>query len=231
MTQPSSSPAPAPAQVGALAAVGPRSRASELILQLVIVTVGVLIALLLEGLVQWSRHRTLASEARANIREEIRENVRRLDKFFAGSQRFSEQRKQLRAVIDDLIAKKPDKGQEVAINFKLTQLVSAAWQTAGATGALGHMPYREVQSYAQAYDVQHRFESLQGDFLREFGRATMHGLDADRMTPAELQAWKDSLTAVESSIRMQEGLARVLKDHVYPGVLKEVAAGPGAPPP
>jgi hypothetical protein len=217
----SPAPAPAPAHLGARPSAGSRSRAGELILQLVIVTVGVLIALLVESLVQWSRHKTLAGEARANIREEIRENVRRLDRFFEGSRQFSEQRKQLRTLIDDLIAKKPDNNREISLNFNLTQLASAAWQTAGATGALGHMPYREVQNYAQAYDVQNRFEALQGDFLREFGRTTMHGLDADRMTPAELQAWKDSLTAVESSIRLQEGLARVLKDKVYAGVLKD----------
>jgi ABC-type transport system involved in cytochrome bd biosynthesis fused ATPase/permease subunit len=97
MAQPPTSPAPAPApaHLGARPSVGSRSRAGELILQLVIVTVGVLIVLLLESLVQWSRHRALAGQARANIREEIRENVRRLDRFFEGSRQFSEQREQV----------------------------------------------------------------------------------------------------------------------------------------
>jgi hypothetical protein len=48
-------------------------------LHLLIVTVGILIALSLEGLVEWRHHRALVEEARANIASEVRENQKGLD--------------------------------------------------------------------------------------------------------------------------------------------------------
>jgi hypothetical protein len=204
--------APAPAREG---------RRGEFLLQLAIVTLGVLIALLLEGALQWSQNRSLAREARANIREEIRGNSKRLEEFQARAKRASQERQQLRQLIDDLMAGRTKDDRTFSLNFTLTQLTSAAWETAGATGALGHMPYKEVRDYAQVYTVQARFEALQGDFLREFGRTTMHGLDPEKMTPGELVTWKDHLAGVEASMRVQQGIAGLLKDKVYPAVLAE----------
>lgn len=48
--------------------------------ELVTITAGILIALALEGLVNWRHHRTLAREARANVLSEVRENQRDLTK-------------------------------------------------------------------------------------------------------------------------------------------------------
>ena len=46
----------------------------DFFVQLVIVTAGVLIALLLQGLVDWQRGQALVGEARANIRQELEDN-------------------------------------------------------------------------------------------------------------------------------------------------------------
>jgi hypothetical protein len=48
----------------------------EAIVHLAIVTIGILIALSLEGLVEWRHHRELVQEARANIADEIRDTAR-----------------------------------------------------------------------------------------------------------------------------------------------------------
>src|SRR3569832_2140529 len=52
----------------------------ETIVHLAIVTVGILIALSLEGLVEWQHHRSLIREARANIAAEIQDNRKELQK-------------------------------------------------------------------------------------------------------------------------------------------------------
>src|SRR5437660_11533422 len=59
----------------------PRRIASlkEFFKELLTITVGILIALSLEGLLEWKHHRELAREARANILSELRENLRELD--------------------------------------------------------------------------------------------------------------------------------------------------------
>jgi hypothetical protein len=46
------------------------------------------------------------------------------------------------------------------------------------------------------------------------------------MTPAELATWKNHLSGVEASMRLQEGIARVLKNQIYPAVLAEGARKP-----
>jgi hypothetical protein len=55
----------------------------ELAKQLAIITAGVLIALAFDGVVSWIDHRLLVREAVGNLRREIADNSRELDKLFA----------------------------------------------------------------------------------------------------------------------------------------------------
>src|SRR5881394_3806277 len=52
----------------------------ETIVHLAIVTAGILIALSLEGAVEWRHHRALVREARTNIAAEIQDNRKELQK-------------------------------------------------------------------------------------------------------------------------------------------------------
>src|SRR5688572_22672859 len=76
-------------EVSAVPARGPGAVATwrDFFIQLVIVTAGVLIALLLEGLVDWTGGRALVREARTNIRQELEDNWRELDGEIAGLKR------------------------------------------------------------------------------------------------------------------------------------------------
>src|SRR6516225_7037399 len=58
--------------------LGPLMSWREILLHLGIVTIGILIALSLEGLVEWNHHRHLVREARENIRIEIEDNQKEL---------------------------------------------------------------------------------------------------------------------------------------------------------
>jgi len=58
--------------------LGPLMSWKEVLLPLGIVTIGILIALSLEGLVEWNHHRHLVREARENIRVEIEDNQKEL---------------------------------------------------------------------------------------------------------------------------------------------------------
>src|SRR5215472_8841818 len=55
----------------------------EAAVHLLIVTVGILIALSLEGIVEYVHHRTIVREAREIMRQEIEENRAELDKVLA----------------------------------------------------------------------------------------------------------------------------------------------------
>ena len=59
---------------------GPIGSWKEFFRELLTITIGILIALSLDGLLEWQHHRGLAREARSNILIEMRDNRRQLAK-------------------------------------------------------------------------------------------------------------------------------------------------------
>ena len=66
----------------------------EVLIHLGIITLGLFVALMLEGFVEWMHHRQLVSEARANIRQEISANTQQTDKDLTSLKRNEERLKQ-----------------------------------------------------------------------------------------------------------------------------------------
>ena len=58
---------------------GPVHSFKDFLFHLLTVTIGILIALSLEGLLEWHHHRALVQEARINLASEIRENRQHLE--------------------------------------------------------------------------------------------------------------------------------------------------------
>ena len=118
-----------------------------------IVTVGLFIALTLEGIVEYVHHRDLVREARENIRQELQGNHRAIGENLASIDRQS-------AMIQDDLATlramevDPRGHHSLSFAFSFSTLDDAAWQSARDTGALGFMPYKEVQLDADLYQLQ-----------------------------------------------------------------------------
>src|SRR3569832_1035601 len=128
----------------------------ETIVHLAIVTVGILIALSLEGLVEWQHHRSLIREARANIAAEIQDNRKELQKTM---DRFDWMNKHLAdgAETVDAMTASWDPAVAAALfnatgaptnvmsRWYVADLRDASHSTAQSTGALGYMDYSEVK--------------------------------------------------------------------------------------
>jgi len=83
-TAPSEEPAADPAAVQGVSVDihpphGPIRSWKDFLLQLVTITAGVLIALSLEGVREWSHYRTLVREARETLAREIAENMKEVN--------------------------------------------------------------------------------------------------------------------------------------------------------
>lgn len=194
----------------------------DFFVHLLIVTVGILIALSLEGIVEWSHHRSLVREARANLTREIRANASQLGHHLAALDRFEKERATALRLIDDVVSLRPTEINSISLNFSLSQLTSAAWRTAEATGALGYMPYAEVRRYAEAYDLQRRFEEIEAQYLRDFGNViAMPEMSEKRRNPAEFTEWKHRLIASRGLMFIQRALADGLRQ-VYNQTLEPV---------
>ena len=145
---------------------GPIHSFKDFFLHLLTVILGILIALSLEGLLEWRHHRSLAEEARSNLTVEIRENRQLLTGGLAAAP-DAEQR--LKATIETIEAyrknHRDDRTPKLNWSFGLFPLSATAWSTAASTGALGYMDYSEVKAYTRAYVLQGEFLTMQQSTL------------------------------------------------------------------
>jgi hypothetical protein len=132
----------------------PKRSIAEWLFQLTTITIGVLIALSFDAVLQWNGNRTLVNEARETIALEIAANRRTLDAHLATfADRIAKVDQTLR-LIRELEAGTEPTIREVNLTSEFPSLGDAGWQTAERTGALALMDYSEVQELARLYTVQ-----------------------------------------------------------------------------
>lgn len=184
----------------------------EFLVHLAIITIGVLIALSLEGCTEWVHHRSLVREARANIASELRDNKAEIDRLIANMSTMGGELDGALKVIESLRAHGKTDAKSFSLTYHIAQLNTASRNTAEATGALGYMDYAEVKRYAGVYDLQEQFVRQQErlfDVWVPVLNAT-HRKDLERLTPAELDDWKrQTLTAI-SYVQVESGIAQAL---------------------
>jgi hypothetical protein len=196
----------------------PRSRPivsyKELLLQLVIVTAGVLIALLLESLLEWNHYRNLVVEARQMIAREIADNKKEIESVLASSEPQTKNIEGALRLANDLLASGKSEIRQVDLGVTLADLSTASWQSAERTGAVAHMDYAEVQEYSRLYGVQDLFAAQQ---RRGFERLTQaigilgHGSPHDA-PPRDIEAFRQHLLALRADLHMVDQLAMRLNE-------------------
>ncbi len=133
----------------------------EFVIHLAIVTIGILIALSLEGLVEWNHHTHLIREARENVHSEIADNQRELSGHLAETARLEQEHQRVLQWIADMLKSRASSIHAFHLGFNLADLSNASWTTAQAVGALGLMDYSEVKRSAAVYALQDEFVRLQ----------------------------------------------------------------------
>lgn len=135
-------------------------------LHILTITIGLLIALSLEGLVEYQHHRHLVNAARASLRGEIERNSKSLNDIqreIDDAQKILD--KDLNALSQlrkDAVAKSTDMNRNhIRLEFNVQGFENTAWKTAQATGALTYMPYDEAGEYSAIYDTQDEVYKVQ----------------------------------------------------------------------
>jgi hypothetical protein len=142
----------------------------DFLLHLVTITVGLLIAVGIEGCVERHREHSLVREARETMRDEIEHNSGKMDEELANLER---QKAAIQKDLDSLtriIENPTDKtaqGVSISADFSMTSLRDTAWKTAQATGALAFMPYQDAERYADVYATQQSFLDEQNKILED----------------------------------------------------------------
>jgi hypothetical protein len=168
----------------------------DFLLHLATITIGLLIALSLEGFVEWQHHRQLVHEAEASLRAEIKSNESALQSVLADVHKQQNILKQDVVVLDQLIKDpKTNNHQQMSLSYRLVGFDDVSWKTAQNTGALAYMPYARAQEYAGIYSLQEELDAAQKQGVRDAILGIGLFLNADETDPAR--------AAVENQTRKQ----------------------------
>jgi len=132
----------------------------DFLLHLATITIGLLIALGLEGCVEWQHHRHLVHEAEASLRAEITSNESTLQSVLADVHKQQKTLKQDVILLDQMIKDpKAQIHQQMSLSYRLVGFDDVSWKTAQNTGALAYMPYTRAQEYAGIYSLQDELDT------------------------------------------------------------------------
>jgi hypothetical protein len=134
---------------------GPVLTLREFFVHLTIITLGILIALSLEGLLEWQHHRSLLREARENLAREISHNQKVIEEDLANIRQSEEQLNQIVETMQKIEKERP-RSLNGSLVYRLSfgAPYSTSWNTANRSGALSYMSYDEVEKYTEIYDQQ-----------------------------------------------------------------------------
>ena len=156
----------------------------DFLIHLATITIGLLIALSLEGCVEWRHHRSLAHEAQASLQIEIEANARELQRAIKDiheeQQVLTEDVAILKKIIDN--PKVPNQGTP-HILFKLPSFDDVSWETATATGALSYIPYEQAHVYSDIYKQQDEVDVADHQAARDAVLAVAPFLNLEHIAP------------------------------------------------
>jgi hypothetical protein len=200
----------------------------DFFIHLATITIGLLIALSLEGCVEMWHHRSLVHEAEASMQIEIDANARELQGALNDVRREQDLLKKDIAVMKKVIANpKMPNHEEVKVDFRIRTFADVSWKTAESTGALSYMPYERAQEYAKIYSAQSDIRDAEHQAVRDTVLSIAPFLDSkkDDVNPGGEEAVKivDHLQVLQGQLMFLESLIKGL-DGEYK---KFLAAHPG----
>jgi len=174
----------------------------EFFVHLFTITIGLLIALSLEGLVEWQHHRHLVHEAEASMYAEIQNNNKAMQDALNGLHKDQADLKHDVTMLKVLIQTgKLPKGQ-MNVSFNIHTFDSVAWKTAQTTGATGYISYDHAQEYADIYTTQDELAEAEKQAARDAVVSLAPFLDSSDNDP---DPNKEQATALRDKIELLQG--------------------------
>lgn len=147
---------------------GPVHSFKEFLTHIAIITIGILIALGLEQSIEWMHNRHIVQEARTNIVAEMKANQHELHENLPRLKDNEELLRRTLTYVNQLKDHKKTNEPDIKLNLNFFFLQDTSWNTALSTGALGLMPYDEVQDFAFFYGLQKKLDGLEYELERSW---------------------------------------------------------------
>ena len=187
----------------------------DFFVHLIIITLGLLIALGLEGVVEWAHNKHLVHTAEANLRAELQVNRKTL----AGDLRFlNDFQKQMESDLSILSNYKATNhaSQQLRFNWRWNSPAGAAWDTARNTGAVALMNYETAETYSDIYSQQASVTAESGVFIRDIYTTAAPlegGQKLNELKPAQVDAMianaQQTIADLQYLRDLSESLARL----------------------
>jgi hypothetical protein len=140
----------------------------DFFIHLATITIGLLIALSLEGCVEFWQHRHLVQEAEASMQIEIESNARELKGALEDVRKEREFLRNDVAVMKRVLANpKVPNTEDLRVDFRIRTFADVSWKTAESTGALSYMAYERAQEYSNIYSAQSEIRDAEHQAVRD----------------------------------------------------------------
>lgn len=186
--------------------------AADYVFQFITVTAGVLIALMIDGLVDWKSHRDLVAEARSTIRREIAANLKELEGLPKALEVSNAKVDNAVKFADDFMRTGRSDIHSLELGFNLATLNQSGWQTAERTGALGHMDYDEVKRYSEVYELQDLFDTQQRKAVDLIAAPLMTAASDPTERKEDLAVFRKELLLVKANLYVVNELRKPLAE-------------------
>jgi hypothetical protein len=150
-------------------------RAGFFATQFVLITAGILMALLVDSLIELRRQNQLVAEAHAAIAAEVGDNARQLDNALPSLDSVEATLYEMLKAIDEVLANGTTALTYGNFNLIMPRLTRASWDSAERTGALTYMDYEQVRRYASLYAAQDGLLAAQSDLFGRFSTLAAAG--------------------------------------------------------
>ena len=169
------------------------------------ITIGLLIALSLEGAVEWQHHRHLVHDAEASLHEEIQSNAESMPGTLDALKKEQASLKHDVELLKVVMAtKKFPPNSSLSISFGIKTFEDVSWKTAQSTGALSYMPYDMAQKYSNIYATQNELADSEKAAARDTIIALGPFLNTDKndLNPhfEEASAMKDKIEVLQGQL-------------------------------
>ena len=184
----------------------------DFFIHLATITIGLVIALSLEGCVEWRHHRHLVHEAKTALQIEIKANAKEVQGALDDVRKELDVLKQDIVVLKKIIANpKVPNNEEMTIGFRIQSFDDVSWRTAQSTGALSYMPYEQAHAYSVIYAQQNEVYSAEEQAIRDtvVSVAPFLGSKTGDQNPGAEEAVR-----IKDRIEILQGQLILLEDHI-----------------
>lgn len=186
---------------------GPTHSFKDFLIHILIVTIGILIALGLEGVRETWRERKAVAEAREGFQRELLLDRGQLRMELANVKQVNHG---LDRVLTDysILVKSPDElGKQIgSIGPSFYFFRTTAWEAAIASGALAHMSPDEINRFADVYLSVKNYQDAQKSTIPAWIAMRTFFRSHHRFSPAEEEAGEERLRTFQAGMQTMEHL-------------------------